>query len=47
MSAKTVFISYRRDPVGKLFSRSLKTALEHHGPWRRKEELEDAEGTIP
>ena len=46
MSAKTVFISCRRDAVGKLFSRSLKTALEHHGPWRRREELEDVEETI-
>jgi len=46
MSAKTVFISYRRDAVGKLFSRSLKTALEHHGPWRRKEEVEDAQEAI-
>ena len=31
MSAKTVFISYRRDAVGRSFARSLKIALEHQG----------------
>ena len=31
MSAKTVFISYRRDAVGKAFARSLKQELTHHG----------------
>lgn len=31
MSAKTVFISYRRDAVGKLFARLLKDALTHQG----------------
>jgi len=31
MSAKTVFISYRRDPVGKAFARQLKQELTRHG----------------
>jgi len=31
MSAKTVFISYRRDTVGKLFARSLKNSLQQQG----------------
>jgi tetratricopeptide (TPR) repeat protein len=31
MSEKTVFISYRRDPTGKLFARSIKEALTHLG----------------
>jgi len=31
MSAKTVFISYRRDAVGKLFARLLNDALTHRG----------------
>jgi len=31
MSAKTVFISYRRDATGKPFARSIKEALTHHG----------------
>src|SRR5712692_11152128 len=31
MSAKTVFISYRRDATGKPFARSLKQELTHHG----------------
>ena len=26
-----IFISYRRDAVGKLFARSIKEALTHHG----------------
>jgi tetratricopeptide (TPR) repeat protein len=31
MSAKTVFISYRRDSTGRAFARSLKQELTHHG----------------
>jgi hypothetical protein len=31
MSAKTVFISYRRDAIGKAFARSLKQELTHRG----------------
>jgi tetratricopeptide (TPR) repeat protein len=31
MSAKTVFISYRRDATGKAFARSLKQELTRHG----------------
>jgi len=31
MSTKTVFISYRRDPVGKAFARSVKQELQGHG----------------
>ncbi|HEY0379856.1 MAG TPA: TIR domain-containing protein [Pyrinomonadaceae bacterium] len=31
MSAKTVFISYRRDPAGSAFARSLAEKLTHHG----------------
>jgi len=31
MSEKTVFISYRRDPTGKFFARSLKEALTQKG----------------
>jgi hypothetical protein len=31
MSEKTVFISYRRDALGKAFARSLKHELEHKG----------------
>ena len=30
MSAKTVFISYRRDSTGRAFARSLKQELTHH-----------------
>jgi tetratricopeptide (TPR) repeat protein len=31
MTAKTVFISYRRDSTGRAFARSLKQELTHHG----------------
>src|SRR4051812_35140492 len=31
MSAKTVFISYRRDATGRAFARALKQELMHHG----------------
>jgi tetratricopeptide (TPR) repeat protein len=31
MSAKTVFISYRRDPTGRAFARSIKQELTGHG----------------
>src|SRR5258708_6633251 len=31
MSAKTVFISYRRDSTGRAFARSLKQELTHQG----------------
>src|SRR6266404_7261338 len=31
MSAKTVFISYRRDATGKAFARSIKQELTRHG----------------
>lgn len=31
MNQKTIFISYRRDSVGKAFARSLKQELTHHG----------------
>lgn len=31
MSAKTVFISYRRDSTGKLFARLLAEELTRHG----------------
>jgi hypothetical protein len=31
MSAKTVFLSYRRDFAGKAYARLLKQALTHHG----------------
>jgi tetratricopeptide (TPR) repeat protein len=31
MSAKTVFISYRRDAIGRAFARSLKQELTRHG----------------
>lgn len=31
MSVKTVFLSYRRDPVGKAFARALKDSLHHQG----------------